>query len=1016
MLAGRPFSKPPSPIGPTRSSSVRSSSTQDSDEAEHSKLSLSRENDEDPQEDQQHIELKNSEEDSASEDQSEKEDHSQGEDPSQGEDHSKGEDHSQGKDQEQLPEYIWQTVQIKPAAEQESRQREVEETVDSYLDITKALTISRDQTEASNFKNERLRAIDEKVDKVFEAITEEGSPWAHSVSQEDIRLQLALLEQQNKKRLLIARAKQSALEMSNHPERPLRTSRFLNTGLSSYGGSNTMSNPWLESVSDTEPNAMATSDFLAPSRSAALGISSETNRHEMLPRLTQPEVDALASQYGVLNESELISKLLERIQLLANRNPPAFQEERKPRKPRSQVLHLIESNHTTVCLQEPTWTFGKNSNLELRPELPLIDLDDYLRKNEDIYFVINRSYRAPQMKKSDVAANLEAGVMPNPQPFSEDIHIISEDLRLAFENFIRSIFEVGKTKAYAPFDKIRAPYMFWYDYRSTRQAPFTSNVKHQIHLKLLFDWIEANYAERYNQFDQMISRGNISYNFVDYVFNTGDVVVSRGQGKTKAYRLHGMPALEKITHRNHHTQTFEKPAHKISKEPKNVESDDLWAWNVPCWSIRYDGHFFRQNTNLQLKLRVKNPEDEVPLTELNFLPIRHVEKSLEKQLFRRGTTFWSCRVKKLISYRGDEEGTLDTNGERYMIDNESYKRLHAEAQKSKRKQDYSHLYNGPENEMMMIYMEEMSNSEPPTAPEIYLFPPMIAGFSLRRKRWIDLEVDNITEVLWNKKAFDHLVADDKTKELVQALMADRISNHQNTDLIHGKGNGLIILLHGSPGTGKTFTAESVAEMAEKPLYPVSCGDIGTEPEEVEKYLESVLYLGNRWDCVVLLDEADVFLEERGIADLARNALVSVFLRVLEYYDGILILTSNRVGTFDEAFKSRISLSLHYPNFNEEQRCRIWKNFLNRLRDIKEQNVDFDDINQNLEKLAKEELNGRQIRNAITIGRQLAKFRGENLNYKHLAHVVDVAGQFEKYVKETKENLSHDQIARLGGIR
>lgn len=33
-----------------------------------------------------------------------------------------------------------------------------------------------------------------------------------------------------------------------------------------------------------------------------------------------------------------------------------------------------------------------------------------------------------------------------------------------------------------------------------------------------------------------------------------------------------------------------------------------------------------------------------------------------------------------------------------------------------------------------------------------------------------------------------------------------------------------------------------------------------------------------------------------------NALVSVFLRVLEYYDGILILTSNRVGTFDEAIR------------------------------------------------------------------------------------------------------------------
>ena len=62
---------------------------------------------------------------------------------------------------------------------------------------------------------------------------------------------------------------------------------------------------------------------------------------------------------------------------------------------------------------------------------------------------------------------------------------------------------------------------------------------------------------------------------------------------------------------------------------------------------------------------------------------------------------------------------------------------------------------------------------------------------------------------------------------------------------------------------------------------------------------------------MLFDEANVFLEQRSLEDMQRNALVSVFLRVLEYYEGILILTSNRVGTFDEAFKSGIQFALHY---------------------------------------------------------------------------------------------------------
>lgn len=41
---------------------------------------------------------------------------------------------------------------------------------------------------------------------------------------------------------------------------------------------------------------------------------------------------------------------------------------------------------------------------------------------------------------------------------------------------------------------------------------------------------------------------------------------------------------------------------------------------------------------------------------------------------------------------------------------------------------------------------------------------------------------------------------------------------------------------------------SVAELAGKPLYRVTCGDIGTEASTVEKYLETVMYLGKIWDC------------------------------------------------------------------------------------------------------------------------------------------------------------------------
>jgi len=116
----------------------------------------------------------------------------------------------------------------------------------------------------------------------------------------------------------------------------------------------------------------------------------------------------------------------------------------------------------------------------------------------------------------------------------------------------------------------------------------------------------------------------------------------------------------------------------------------------------------------------------------------------------------------------------------------------------------------------------------------------------------------VTPVLWNKDAFTKLVIPSKTKDLVNALVSVRTTARGNQqgmslagtrdDLIAGKGKGLIMLLHGGPGTGKTLTAESVAETAEMPLYSVTCGDIGTTPEGVEKYLKTILYLGKTWNC------------------------------------------------------------------------------------------------------------------------------------------------------------------------
>jgi SpoVK/Ycf46/Vps4 family AAA+-type ATPase len=295
-------------------------------------------------------------------------------------------------------------------------------------------------------------------------------------------------------------------------------------------------------------------------------------------------------------------------------------------------------------------------------------------------------------------------------------------------------------------------------------------------------------------------------------------------------------------------------------------------------------------------------------------------------------------------------------------------------------------------------------------------PSTILGFRMYKKEWVTLRVSCIQPVQWNGNAFNLLVVEEKKKELIRALVTNKISADESTDLMSGKGNGLFILLHGGPGTGKTLTAESVAEIAKKPLYRVTCGDVGTNAEEVEKYLETVLLLGKRWDCVVLLDEADVFLMQRTVEDFKRNALVSVFLRVLEYYDGILILTSNRVGTIDPAFKSRIQLSLRYPRLKESDRLEIWTNFIKHVEGLTNSRtarlgIQSDEITNKLPELAKEVLNGREIRNAVSTARQLAMHKNEALAYKHFHEVIGEMKNFDKYVVDLQGGFTDDEIAR-----
>ncbi|OCB91438.1 hypothetical protein A7U60_g1316 [Sanghuangporus baumii] len=265
--------------------------------------------------------------------------------------------------------------------------------------------------------------------------------------------------------------------------------------------------------------------------------------------------------------------------------------------------------------------------------------------------------------------------------------------------------------------------------------------------------------------------------------------------------------------------------------------------------------------------------------------------------------------------------------------------------------------------------------------------PILLGFCFGSKQWGGFAIDRMRDINWSDEAYRSLVLEPAHKKLVLSLVRQQSDRAKELDdIVQGKGKGLVGLLSGNPGCGKTLTAEAVAEVLKQPLYTVSAGELGTSPEDVDTRLSLILERAQRWNAVLLLDEAEVFLQKRDIADITRNALVSIFLRQLEYYQGILILTTNLISHLDPAFESRLHFCIHYPDLKFESRKSIWKMFFNKAMC----NASDEDINR----FANLVLNGRQIKNAVISAKSIAMEEEEEMTVKHVDDVLKVARSWE----------------------
>jgi hypothetical protein len=232
--------------------------------------------------------------------------------------------------------------------------------------------------------------------------------------------------------------------------------------------------------------------------------------------------------------------------------------------------------------------------------------------------------------------------------------------------------------------------------------------------------------------------------------------------------------------------------------------------------------------------------------------------------------------------------------------------------------------------------------------------PYILTYNLTNYCYCCVHVEMLKEYVYDETIVDKLIIGSKKKDLLKAI----ISNENNfSDIVAGKSGGIVILASGKAGLGKTLTAEAYSEVMKKPLYCIQSSQLGISVDDIEKRLNKILYRAEKWGAVLLIDEADTYISQRG-DNIVQNCIVGIFLRLLEYFNGVLFLTTNRFDIIDDAIMSRVTAHIKYEYPNQEETLLIWK-VLTKNFGLKIQESSIAEIYHKYETFS-----GRDIRNFL----------------------------------------------------
>ena len=280
------------------------------------------------------------------------------------------------------------------------------------------------------------------------------------------------------------------------------------------------------------------------------------------------------------------------------------------------------------------------------------------------------------------------------------------------------------------------------------------------------------------------------------------------------------------------------------------------------------------------------------------------------------TTDWNRKNRVVLSSSGEQARLV--NDESILHNRELTLQLPGQVlSKYLRKAGRSNNY----NEAVEKQAEQLADSLHPTLFTEVPVHGYILMFHLELHHHLWVHADDMAPYQYQPALKDKLVLPPEHTDLIDILTAEM--DMLMDDIVAGKSGGTTVLCAGPAGVGKTLTAEVYAEIIQRPLYRVHSGQLGLNVVEMEQALKETLTRAQRWGAVMLIDEADVYIKRRD-DNIAANAVVGVFLRVLEYFNGLLFLTTNRVNDIDEAIISRCIALIKYHPPGRDDRRRIWQ--------------------------------------------------------------------------------------------